>query len=237
MPRKRTGIPDGYSKALPVMLRKLMENRPQQELADYLGKSRQAISYYCDGSSAPSWEDIVRIADFFSVSTDYILGRTMEDTPDQTTRSVCEYTGLSAHAVDILHSQQNVYELGFIRRFIDSIVTSGNDDLWKVPELIHKAAQAAVIAEREQQAEFENDLRIKNVNLLCAVSKDGIGYRISAADAETYFLREAEAAIQRSIADTIGEFQAEMKEKIQASGGDFNMEDFRWNAADDGEVE
>ncbi len=225
---------------LPVLrerLNELLGGMSSTEFAKKIGLSRQTVGFYLNGDRIPDSETLLQICEKCGVSADWLLGLTPEDTPDQTTRSVCEYTGLSAHAVDILHSQQNVYELGFIRRFIDSIVTSGNDDLWKVPELIHKAAQAAVIAEREQQAEFENDLRIKNVNLLCAVSKDGIGYRISAADAETYFLREAEAAIQRSIADTIGEFQAEMKEKIQASGGDFNMEDFRWNAADDGEVE
>lgn len=59
-------------------MRKLMEQRgtTQNELADYLNKTRQAVSYYCDGSSSPDWETLVKIADFFDVSVDYLLGRT-----------------------------------------------------------------------------------------------------------------------------------------------------------------
>ena len=83
MPRNRKEQTDNYNKAFPTALRKLMDCRKttQNELAEHLNKTRQAISYYCDGSSSPDWETLVKIADFFNVSTDYILGRT--DDPDR----------------------------------------------------------------------------------------------------------------------------------------------------------
>lgn len=39
------------------------------------------------------------LADFFSVSTDYLLGLTDEATPDMDERAACEYLGLTAEAV------------------------------------------------------------------------------------------------------------------------------------------
>ena len=51
----------------------------QGEIAEYIGTSRQAVSQYCNGVSVPSYDSLVKIADFFGVTTDYLLGRT--DTP------------------------------------------------------------------------------------------------------------------------------------------------------------
>lgn len=80
MPRKREKQTKDYNKAFPSAMRELMDKHSttQNDLADYLNKTRQAISYYCDGSSSPDWETIVKIADYFGVSTDYLLGRTSD---------------------------------------------------------------------------------------------------------------------------------------------------------------
>lgn len=50
----------------------------QQELADKLGfgYSRTAVSAWEVGINEPSNSDTIKIADFFKVSTDYILGKT-----------------------------------------------------------------------------------------------------------------------------------------------------------------
>lgn len=101
MPRKRKEQPDNFNKAFPVAMRKLMEQKAitQNELAEYLGKTRQSVSYYCDGSSSPDWETVAKIADYFNVSTDYLLGRT-ED-PSRLP-SVIDDLGLSLKAVDTI---------------------------------------------------------------------------------------------------------------------------------------
>lgn len=46
----------------------------QKELSSVLGISRQAIGYYRDGISSPDFENLVKIANYFNVSTDYLLG-------------------------------------------------------------------------------------------------------------------------------------------------------------------
>lgn len=101
MPRKRKEQSDNYNKAFPSVLRNLMQqsNTTQQELADHLHKSRQAISYYCDGSSSPDWETLVQIAIFFSVTTDYLVGLSGIKSQDPDIQGICNYTGLSEKAV------------------------------------------------------------------------------------------------------------------------------------------
>lgn len=108
MPRKRKEQPDSFNKAFPIAMRKLMDQKgtTQNELAEYLSKTRQSISYYCDGSSSPDWETIVKIADFFNVSTDYLLGRT-ED-PSRLP-SIVDDLGLSLKAVDAIE-QLEMYD-------------------------------------------------------------------------------------------------------------------------------
>lgn len=107
MPRVQKVKPEGYDKAFPRSLRSLLEERgsTKKELAAYLGKSGQAISYYCDGTSSPDWETIVKIAKFFSVSTDYLLGLTVDPDPSP---AAADELGLSAEAVRYLRTLREV---------------------------------------------------------------------------------------------------------------------------------
>ena len=50
-------------------------NKKQAELAKYLDIKPNTISFYCSGERTPNTEQIVKIADFFSVTTDYLLGK------------------------------------------------------------------------------------------------------------------------------------------------------------------
>ncbi|WP_425595529.1 helix-turn-helix domain-containing protein [Priestia flexa] len=52
----------------------------QYEFADRIGFSRGQVANYEQGKREPDYETLQKIADFFDVSTDYLLGRT--DNPD-----------------------------------------------------------------------------------------------------------------------------------------------------------
>ena len=47
----------------------------QQKLADAIGVSQKAIDYWERGINEPKASYIARLADFFEVSADYLLGR------------------------------------------------------------------------------------------------------------------------------------------------------------------
>lgn len=55
----------------------------QQQLANILGISQGSVGNWESGIREPNFETIKKIADYFAVSTDYLLGRT--DEPNQST--------------------------------------------------------------------------------------------------------------------------------------------------------
>lgn len=91
-------------KTFPSRLRALMDENhiSQQKLADHLGlKNRQSVAGYCSGRSTPDLESVVKIAAFFEVSTDYLLGATDDPVP---TPSAVDDLGLSPKAVQYLRT-------------------------------------------------------------------------------------------------------------------------------------
>lgn len=64
-----------------VELRK-QKNLSQYELAEQLGFSRGKLANYEQGTRQPDFETLQKIADFFGVSLDYLLGREAEQTND-----------------------------------------------------------------------------------------------------------------------------------------------------------
>lgn len=67
----------------------------QKELADFVGVRPQTLSLYCTGETQPNCDKLLRIAEFFGVTTDYLLtGTIIEDIP------VREMLGLSERTVE-----------------------------------------------------------------------------------------------------------------------------------------
>lgn len=57
-------------------LRQLMKKKgvTQAEMASLFGISRQSLSLYCNGKTQPNIETIVKMAEYFGVSVDYLFG-------------------------------------------------------------------------------------------------------------------------------------------------------------------
>ena len=68
------------------MIAKLRENKKltQEELANKLGISRAALSHYEKCRREPDYATLKKIADYFEVTTDYLLGRSNVSTPADT---------------------------------------------------------------------------------------------------------------------------------------------------------
>lgn len=76
-------------------------NITQVELARNLSVSKQSVSNWENDNILPSIEMLVKIADYFSVSTDYLLG--LDD------KKYLEITGLSES--NIAHLQQIINDM------------------------------------------------------------------------------------------------------------------------------
>lgn len=74
----------------------------QQQLADGVGISKGGLSYYENAGRTPDISILERFADYFEVTTDYLLGRTNVQTQKAKLQAVCNYTGLSDKAVNLL---------------------------------------------------------------------------------------------------------------------------------------
>lgn len=51
-------------------------DKTQQEIADFLGTSQTMYARYERGANELPIRHLIKLADYYSVSTDYILGRT-----------------------------------------------------------------------------------------------------------------------------------------------------------------
>lgn len=111
MARNKTPVEEKYNAPFPSALRTLMEERgeTQENIAKAAGKTRQTISQYVNGISEPGYDVLIKIADYFDVSIDYLLGRTRD--PSRTPCAADEL-GLSAEAVTIMKNFRRCVNTG-----------------------------------------------------------------------------------------------------------------------------
>ncbi len=55
----------------------------QNELSNYLGLTPKMVSFYELGERFPPYDIIIKLADYFNVSTDYLLGRSEIKNPEE----------------------------------------------------------------------------------------------------------------------------------------------------------
>lgn len=130
MPRKPNKTGDHYNDIFPSKLRSLMEERgtKQEDLVSVLGvKSRQSVTGYIDGSTLPTSEKIVNLANYYNVTTDYLLTDTTVKTFDADLRAISDKTGLSAKSIEII---QNINNYQYIQELIDSGLVQFDFYLW-----------------------------------------------------------------------------------------------------------
>ena len=87
---------DRYNSHFAETLRSLMEERKttQKELAAFVGIRPQSLAQYCSGETQPNGDKLLKIAEYFNVTVDYLLtGTVIENIP------VYEMLGLSEHTV------------------------------------------------------------------------------------------------------------------------------------------
>ena len=104
MGRKKT-TQDRFNDPFPTRFRELSDNSGlnQAQIGEAVGKIRQTISDYQNGISMPDVETVVRLAELFGVTTDYLLGIPGSvPTLDTDLQAVCRYLHLSQETVKAL---------------------------------------------------------------------------------------------------------------------------------------
>ena len=85
-------------------------NRSLDAWGEIFNVSRQTISYWMCGHSVPDIIKFTKVAQYFNVSADFLLGLSDVESPDANARSAVEYTGLTEAAVEQLHIGIDTFE-------------------------------------------------------------------------------------------------------------------------------
>lgn len=91
----------------PSRLRSLMDEKKvtQAELAKICGVQRQSVAQWREGNTRPEILSLGKIAEFFGVSSDYLIGLTDNKTTDKATQDLCSTLGLSEKAINALKGE------------------------------------------------------------------------------------------------------------------------------------
>lgn len=97
-------------------LKEIIENRKRETgknlrvMAKDLDVSLGVLSDWQNGNKTPRGDSIAKLANYFGVSADYLLGLTDAQTTDTDLRAVADYTGLSENAILALRDPE-MFEL------------------------------------------------------------------------------------------------------------------------------
>ena len=83
---------------------RMAQGYSQVALAEKLGVSKQAVSNWENDNIQPSIEMLIRLADLFCVTTDYLLGR--EEIPRIDLRGLD--ANIAGHLTRLIHDLQNL---------------------------------------------------------------------------------------------------------------------------------
>ena len=186
MEKKRNHLEGyGYDSDLPQRLRALMENRnnisplgrpvSQSELADAIGVTRQAVSTYSLGTSVPDAIRLKAMAEFFCVSSDYLIGISTTRSTNADIQVACKTIGLDEKTVDAI------------------INISKSDKGWfTLSQLVQTEEFASIIETISSFLSIRWKRKVSNEELLAMDSyiqrESGGGMRVVLASTEKYML-------------------------------------------------
>lgn len=142
MARKKEPTYITENKPFPKALRQLMNdtNITQPILAEAIGVTRQTISLYSTGQSTPDIDVFLKIADYFNVSFEYLLGRSQAKTKENV--DINERIGLSDKAINKLENWNEAINVKTPEGMMVEVIknTKAPNELNKIIENDHFAA-------------------------------------------------------------------------------------------------
>lgn len=108
-------------------------NKMQKDLAAHLGVTDNTVSYYCSGSRTPNTMQIIEIANFLSVSTDYLLGLSDIQTSNIDKKEICRRLHIPDEMYDILRKLfLDVSPYAYIEYLEDDLYVDSGDPLYRL---------------------------------------------------------------------------------------------------------
>ena len=139
----------GYDGIFPKILRDMLDRHPMtgarttlKELAEAIGIRQQTVSLYKNGETQPTPETLVKIAEFFGVSVDYLLTGISSQN-----KSIHEELGLSEKAISMLKTAKATEALDEMPTLLDTLngLLSDRDFYDFLDDLTFKAYQVKAV--------------------------------------------------------------------------------------------
>ena len=122
MPKTRKGSKiELYHSHFATTLRALMEKNAttQKELADYVGVRPQTLSLYCSGETQPNVDKLLKIAEYYKVTTDFLItGTVLEYVPTREMLGLSEQTVVNLKLVNDGYFEDSPYMLPLLDRLL-----------------------------------------------------------------------------------------------------------------------
>lgn len=81
----------------------------QKEFGNILGSAESTISMYERNARQPDYDTLIKIARFFDVTIDYLLGESFEKRPSRDNMASREFDNLSEDEKEYLNMQLEIY--------------------------------------------------------------------------------------------------------------------------------
>lgn len=136
----------------------------QKELAQHLQVPDNTISYFVKGTRTPNTSQITKIAQFFGVSSDYLLGLSNAESTDKDIQFISKFTGLSDTSIRIL----NCFNGSHIPQITNLLLET---ETCMLPEYLLDKSELESIKKENDNADYVIELKdiheLKNNEQLC----------------------------------------------------------------------
>lgn len=116
---------NGYDSIFAKRFRDLIEERndTQNKISTTLHISRQTVSMYYNGQTIPTADKLRQLAEYFQVTSDYLIGLTDEPSPDIEKQMIYRFTGLHEDAANSIFEMKRRFDIKTVEAIIDLIFT------------------------------------------------------------------------------------------------------------------
>lgn len=170
------------SKRLETLIEKKKDENYQNSIpkqADGMGIPYPTLVKYINGKAECPASNIIKIARYYGVSTDYLLGNSPNPTTDEKLQGVCKYTGLSEKAVENLIENKNstdiryinfLLEYGFVRGFFNEFSLYVNSDKITLPKNNNELSEILFDSDDKKLGDYIKDENnfTNHINMRCS---------------------------------------------------------------------
>jgi transcriptional regulator with XRE-family HTH domain len=199
---------DSYHWIFPKRFRLLIDETrvSQQEIADHVGVSRQAISQWKNGVTIPDMYHFRKVAEFFNVPMEYLYGETESRVKENLT--VSDDLGLSDQAVTVLKEwasekvdAKDILSLAPTSKVFSDIITNGEFKQFIDRIRLYIVEHIEQGLHENVNQEFYDDEKAKALTERDADSYARLsGMRaIKAEDLSTFYKYQAMEALERAL--------------------------------------